>query len=142
LFDGQFDQDHQVTSVDLGNVPGGLFWTFAYPPENVSIDQTQQTALMTGQNLELPDFHDNLNDLTHGPSVPCVTSFTVRWANVIQEDQLRDEENRFNLRLLESAATVEFTLSEATFDYVSDPPETSAALFAGVGLERNGAFFR
>jgi hypothetical protein len=96
---------------------------------------------MVGEDLELPDYHDNLNDLMHGPSVPCITSFTVRWAGVIQQDRLRDPDNGFDLQLFESGATVAFTLSEETFDYVADPPETSTALFAGVGHERNGVFF-
>jgi hypothetical protein len=123
-------------------VPDGLFWTFAYPARNVIVHPSQQTALMLGQDLELPDFHDNLNDLLHGPSVPCITNFTVRWEGVIQQDHLRDPANGFDLTLFETAATVEFTLSEETFTYVSDPPETSTALFAGVGRERNGVFFR
>ena len=122
-------------------MPDGLFWTFAYPSQSVVVDPIRRTALMVGEDLELPDYHDNLNDLMHGPSVPCITSFTVRWAGVIQQDRLRDSDNGFDLQLFESGATVAFTLSEETFDYVADPPETSTALFAGVGHERNGVFF-
>jgi hypothetical protein len=136
---------NQLTSIDPGNVPGGLFWTVAIPRDSVQIDLGAGAASMEVTDLATKDFHTLVNDLMHGPSVPATVSFDVQWSGLTEKVTVRDATNRFIEMLRQSteagAATIEWSASEANLSFVSDPAATSVSLFAAVGRERNGAFF-
>jgi hypothetical protein len=136
---------NQLTSFDPGNVPGGLFWTVAIPRDSARVELGAGAASMQLNNLATKDFHDLVNDLQHGPSVPATVSFDVHWSGLTESVTVRDATNRFVEMLRQStetgAATLEWSASEANLSFASDPAATSVSAFAAVGRERNGAFF-
>jgi hypothetical protein len=100
--------------------------------------------------LELFDSTTNLNSIKHDvdggpfdpPRVPgTVLALDICWRTRVRT---RDAQNTFEGAFEE--CVVDFSWSAETpdhnFKYVSDPGDTAQTLFALVGKERNGAFFR
>jgi hypothetical protein len=132
-----------VSSIDPGNEPDGLFWTIRLPGDNVRIDFREGEARMCGVDIPFLDFGTLDNDLRHGKAVPATASFRVRWSEAGGPFHLRDEDNGFEGVFRETQAIVEYTAAtQAGFQFVSDPAETSQTVFAMIGHERNGVFFR
>ncbi len=138
-----FPPDKQITSTDPGNVPDGLFWTVPIDPDNLNVNLGHDTARLTVRHLATKDFHDIVNDLMHGPSVPAAVSFDIRWSGVIKPYHLRDKTNRFVFDGVQDTAPMTCTASVPTsnIEFVSDPAATSTTLFSVLGHERNGHFF-
>jgi hypothetical protein len=148
----------QFTSIDPGNVPGGLFWTVLVSDDNVHVDLDDGTAVMQVSNLATLDFQNIQNDLLHGPAIPTTVSFTVQWSGLRDRDLVRipllsDGSPGFIARLAQSTssgATVAWSADEPTavvngvkgVHYGADAGAAVAVLYAGLGRERNGVFFR
>ena len=96
---------------------------------------------MDMSDLETRDFHDLVNTLHRGPSVPADVSFLIRWSGVTARVKVRDDTNQFVGRFIEDTATVSWSAKQKDFKFVSDPASTSTSLFAEIGRERNGVFF-
>ena len=97
---------------------------------------------MKVDDLATRDFGNIVNDLQHGPSVPATASFDVQWSGKGSQFQLRDAANGFRGEFVETLqATIAWSAQESGFTFVSDPPETSQAVFAELGREHNGVFF-
>ncbi len=133
----------QKTSIDPGNVPGGLFWTIPIPADSVVIHSGKGTASLELTNVELKDFGSFCNDLLHGPSVPATASMNVQWSGVTDRVKVRNVAEGFAGEFNVTNAAIEFTASVPfnNFEFVSDPAATSTNLFAQIGRERNGVFF-
>jgi hypothetical protein len=141
----------EVTSIDPGNEPGGVFWTVPIPRESVDVNPGKGTATYQVSNLVTRDFHDFVNDsLLHGPSTPTTLSFKIEWGGPITDRQnVKDTANGFAGEFVLNSATMEWTADEPNRPavwggparYVSDPASTSHSVFAMVGHERNGVFF-
>jgi hypothetical protein len=142
----------ELTSIDPGNVPGGVFWTVPIPPDSVDVNPGRGTARYELHNFATVDFHDFVNDaMLHGPSTPTTLSFTVEWGGSITgRKNLKDATNGFAGEYVFDSATMVWTANEPNRPpvwggpamYVSDPASTSKSDFAMVGHERNGVFFR
>jgi hypothetical protein len=87
------------------------------------------------------DHHNITNSLLRGPSVPVTASFEVQWSETKRVFQARDAANGFRGTFVETSATLEWSAFEASMDFVSDPADTSIAVSALLGRERNGVFF-
>jgi len=99
-------------------------------------------ASIIASGLETKDFHDTVNDLLHGPSVPAIASFDVQWSGRKGQFKVRNAAQGFRGQFVETSATMEWSaVSEAGFEFVSDPAETSTTVFARLGQEKNGVFF-
>jgi len=99
-------------------------------------------ASLEVDNLATKDFHDIVNDLLHGASVPATASFEVQWSGKKSQFQMRDPVHGFRGEFVEtSQATIEWSAQEAGFTFVSDPAPTSNTVFAELGREHNGVFF-
>ena len=131
----------QIHDFNPGIAPSGLFWTIRIPDESVEIDLEDATASMTVNNLEIEDYHDLVNALMDGPSVPANVSFHVRWSGVSKRVKTRDETNHFVGSYIEDTATIGWSARRKGFKFVSDPADTSTTVFAEIGRERNGVFF-
>ena len=137
--------------IDPGNIPDGLFWTEPVPSDNVRVhlDGRSPTASLRVHNIVTQDFGTIPNDLLHGPSVPAIFSFNVRWRGLTERVQRRDPVNGYVLEgygLEEGVEnTVVMTCSasvpDTDFEFVSDAAGQQV-LFAEIGHERNGVFFR
>lgn len=131
----------QITSIDPGNVPNGLFWTVPIPSSSVSIDVGAATAEYTLSNVHTLDFGTFQNDLEHGPSVPAAISFNVKWSGKKKKFQLRDAATGFRGEFVNTGATIECSVVEAAQSFVSDAASTSSIVSAVIGEEHNGVFF-
>jgi hypothetical protein len=137
--------------IDPGNIPDGLFWTEPLPSDNVHVhlNGKNPAASLRVHNIATRDFGTIPNDLLHGLSAPALLSFAVRWRGLTKPVQRRDPVNRYVLEgygLEEGVEnTVVMTCSASVpdnnFEFVSDAAGQQV-LFAEIGHERNGVFFR
>ncbi len=133
----------QVTNIDPGNVPGGLFWTIPIPADSVKIDLRRGQASLELANVQLLDFGTFCNDAVHGPSVPATASLRGRWSGVMKRVNVRNAAEGFAGQFAITNAILEYTASapDNSFEFVSDPAPTSINVFSQIGRERNGVFF-
>ena len=143
---GQFGSNAgQVTSIDPGNVPGGLFWTVPLPNGSVHVNPGNGTATYHVTNLATLEFHDFFNDLLHGPAISATVSFTVQWGGPITaRKRVRNTDLGFAGEYVFNSATMVWSASEP--DRAGGPATfvsgaTSKSDVAIVGHERNGVFF-
>lgn len=120
----------------------GLFWTVPVPTEAVRIHLASGRAALRVARRRISDFGNLLHALRGDPSEPAEVSFDVRWGDVIQRLDLRDEDVGFEGHFVENHAAIEWSARQEGFEFVSDPMDTSQTVFAVIGRERNGAFFR
>lgn len=134
----------QVTNIDPGNVPGGVFWTIPVHPDSIDIDLGDGEASFKLSHLVSKEFVTFENDLLHGPTVPATASFAVEWSGVIKRVKVRNAAEGFIGQFAVTHATLEYSASVPAhdFEFVSDPAATSISVFAQIGHERNGVFFR
>ena len=96
---------------------------------------------MTLRDVDVEDYHDIVNALKEGPSVPADVSFHIGWHGVQKRVHLRDQKNHFVGDYIEDQATMAWNAERKGFIFVSDPASTSFTNFAEIGHERNGVFF-
>jgi len=133
----------QVTNIDPGNVPGGLFWTIPIPVDSVTIDPMHGQASLDLTNVPMLDFGTFCNDAVHGPSLSATVSLSARWSNVIRRVNVKNADEGFAGQFAITNATLEYSASVPgnSFEFVSDAASASTSLFSQIGLERNGKFF-
>ena len=152
LFDpGQLDpagnptqiHDFNPGTIDSGPA-AGLFWTIHIPADDVDVDLHRATATMRVSNADVEDYHTLKNAVLDGPSDPASVSFVIRWQGETARVEVRDFELGFAGQFIEDSATVEWSASVPStgFSFTSDPATTSKTVFAEIGSERNGVFFR
>ena len=88
------------------------------------------------------DFGNLLHALRGDPSEPAEVSFDVRWGDVIRRLDLHDAAVGFEGHFVENHAAIAWSARQEGFEFVSDPMDTSQTVFAVIGRERNGVFFR
>lgn len=96
---------------------------------------------MRVSDLDLEDYHDLVNALVDGPSIPAVASFHIEWTRSGDQHRFHDPVHRWDANVLFNSAHVEWSAETAAARYVSDPAAPQVSLFAEVGHERNGVFF-
>jgi hypothetical protein len=141
LYQGQVDPAHQVHDFNPGITPSGLFWVIRIPDESVEVDLNEAEASMDLSDLDMEDYHDIVNAVHDGPSVPANVSYHIRWHGVKDRVHVRDEKNEFVGNFIEDTATIRWSAQTKNFKFVSDPANTSTTVFAEIGHERNGEFF-
>jgi hypothetical protein len=135
----------QIHDFNPGIAPSGLFWTIPVPNDAVQIDLRAQTASFAYDSLAIPDFTDFANGVTGGPSIPGVATFNVQWGGTTSTTSVRVPAQTFEGTYFQDTATIEFSVAspmQNNFTFTSDAASTSTSLFAEIGLERNGVFFR
>jgi hypothetical protein len=95
---------------------------------------------MHALGLEIPDTYTFFNAAARGPQEMARVSFDVWWHTPTAVEHLHNEEQGFAATLLDVASSISFSAESETFAFVSDPPETSQALYARIGYEANGIF--
>ncbi len=102
-----------------------------------------ETASLRLANLSVPDFHDVVKALQQRPPVATATlSFDIEWSGVVRRLRIENETDGFAGSYVEDIATAEWSAQQDGFAFVSDPASTSQNLYAVIGRERNGVFFR
>jgi hypothetical protein len=88
------------------------------------------------------DYHDLVNALKDGPSIPASASYHIVWSGRQGTDHVVDPTNRFVSDVIYDSAQMEWRAQRTDgFRFVSDPTSTSFSLFAQLAHERNGVFF-
>jgi len=120
----------------------GLFWTMALPEDSVEVDFGTGRAELRVERAEIQDYGTIPNSLFGGPSEPATVSFEVHWAGRSPRQRVVDSAGEMEGQFIRNAATMEWSATTAKYEFVSQPAGTSSSLFAEIGHERNGAFFR
>jgi hypothetical protein len=98
---------------------------------------------MSATDLPIEDYGNVINALTDGPSLEATVSFSMEWTGGGGHTKIRDHDTDFGGRYVQGTAAMEWSGSNEKGEvFQSDPASTSSALFAEVGHERNGSFFR
>ena len=135
----------QIHDFEPGIAPNGVFWTIPVPHDAVQIDLRAQTAAFAYDSLAIPDFGNFVNAITAATAQPGVATFTVRWSGTTNKVAVRNPTQGFEGLFFQDTASIEFTVAspaQNNFTFTSDPAATSVSLFAQIGTERNGVFFR
>jgi hypothetical protein len=111
------------------------------PAATMGVDLAAATAFMTATDLAVPDSHDVINALLHGPAQPGVVSYDVRWRGRSKEYTVRDAANGYSGGFIEGEMRIAWSGEAGGYRFVSDPADTSESLFAIIGHERNGIYF-
>ena len=112
------------------------------PDDAVSVHLASGRVSLRVARRRFRDFGNLLHALRGDPSKPAEVSFDVRWGNVIRRLDLRDEDVGFEGQFVETHAVIAWSARQDGFEFVSDPIHTSQTVFAVIGRERNGGFFR
>ena len=136
--------EDSIHSYDFGihPYPDGVFWQARVPRDSVHVNLSRATARLRLDDADVRDWTTIANSLANGLSVPASVSLDIRWSGVNRRVTAVDEEDGFAGVFLEDVATVEFSVEQDGFAFVSDPAETSISHFAEIGEERNGVFLR
>ena len=93
-------------------------------------------------NTPMPDFFTFVGSITGGPSVPATVSFEVRWSGVKARHKFDNKRLDFAGQFVVGDATIVWSARQAGFTFQSDPAATSTTVYAELGHERNGVFYR
>jgi len=136
-----------VHDFEPGIESNGLFWTIPIAPGWVDIDPAAGTARFVGRNVPVPDWHDFINAVSGGSSIPSRVDFEVRWTKAGEPVQLsspKDGGFDFAAEYTPAKATITFTAKNDNSDvvYMSDPDLSSQVnpVTPVVGTEQNGVF--
>jgi hypothetical protein len=129
-------------------VDTGLFWTSCIDPHDFDVTPGTGRATMSVRDLAMPDYFNWPNAAVLGAlegTEPGVVSFHIEWAK--SKDRRRFSHgagtpDQWRATVVLNEARAEWEGETARARYVSDLLATSHSLFAEVGHERNGVFFR
>ena len=131
----------QVHDFNPGIRPSGLFWTQPVSEDVLNVDLEEGTAALELADLDEEDYHDLHNALLDGPSEPATVSYRMRWTATAPAMQVTDPVHGFTGRFRISTVQIEWTSRTRTFEFVSDPADTTINVRSVIGRERNGVFF-
>ena len=140
---GDFNTSTQVHDWEPGILSSGLFWTIPIDDRAISHEGRDGRARFRMSDVAVPDFHDfNSAVAPHPVSIPSHVSFDVRWKGGGARTKLHDTVFGFEGDFVDGPASIEFSTRQdgSKVVYRSDPAGQNT-VSAGVGRERNGAFF-
>jgi hypothetical protein len=118
-----------------------LFWTVSVGDESVTADLATGTATYRVTNVACRDSGFVANGIVGGPWLPAKVSWDMRWTGPTGSSRVTDEKNRFRLDAVETKCVIDWSADGPDgFSFKADP-ESSNAVYAIVGRERNGVFF-
>jgi hypothetical protein len=116
--------------------------------DNVALNLEDATASMVSHDLHIEDYGNIVNAINNGPSTPATVSFDIKWSGLVNRVTVDASNNSgfgshdWGGRFAVTGAAAQWTGSTTGFSFTSDPAATSKTLFAIIGHERNGVFFR
>ena len=132
----------QLDDMNPGITLTGLFWTMAIPENSVEVDFGKGRAELRVERAEIEDYGTFVNSLFGGPSDPATVSFEVHWTGTSPRQRVVNTAGEMEGQFIRNVATMEWSATTANYEFVSRPANTSSSLFAEIGHERNGVFFR
>ncbi len=131
----------QIHDFNPGIAESGLFWTTAVPENTIAVNFAAGKASFAVSNLQIEDYHDVVNALLDGPSVPATVSWDIQWDHPMGRTKIRDTVNNFAGDFVQNVAQIAWSGATAEASFVSDPAATSNNEFSLLAHERNGSFF-
>jgi hypothetical protein len=108
-------------------------------PSNFGINPGTGHAFFRAENHPMADYHDVVNALTGGPSVPGRVTFNVEWEKSYDRHIYRYEPHRWQGEFVHNSATCTWSGRTAAAEFVTNT--VNPVIFAEVGHERSGVFF-
>ena len=122
-----------------------MFWTRPVSPGAIDVAPGAGEARFRLDDVAIPDFFNFFNAVSDNPNpppAPSHVSFDVRWSGHGTRRKVHDEEFGFEGHFVDGAASIEFSAANDGSNVVyRSVAEGQSTLYAGVGHERNGAFF-
>ena len=116
------------------------------PGNGIDVNLGKGSAVLQASNVPVFDYGNIPNALFGGPStITGQTSFTVVWSGVNERLNIKNTDpiyGGFGGEFVRNSAQMEWTATAGDYQFVSAPLATSASLWAELGHERNGIFFR
>jgi hypothetical protein len=131
---------NQIHDYNPGIAPNGVFWTVAVPASTVDVDPGAGRASFVARDMAVPDYGDFVNSIFPGVSVPATVSFDVRWHDILERTNRKNEEEGFAGEFVVTGSSMTWSSRQDGFEFRSDPADTSISAHAIVGHERNGVF--
>lgn len=135
-------QAPQLHDYEPGIARNGLFWTVPVSPRSVRLDARRGTASFRLRNYAIPDFHNFENSLASGPSVPAHVSFDIEWIGPTKPFRIDRPSQQFRGDFRAGTVTAAWSSVQDGFSFRSAPPSNTTSVFAAVGHERNGVFYK
>lgn len=111
---------------------------------SVMVDLKKGAAMMRLPRMSMPDQGNLINALQNGPAVPASVAFTVRWGGamkMMKKKIIRNAQHRFVAEIMETESAMEWTADVGEYRLEADP-KTIKSVYALIGRERNGVFYR
>ncbi|HKB03004.1 MAG TPA: hypothetical protein VKD90_12340 [Gemmataceae bacterium] len=111
-------------------------------PHDVEVNPGTGRAVMDVEDLDLEDYSDFVNSLVDGPSLAGRASFRVEWSRSTDRHRFRYAPEKWTANMVFNTARVQWEGETSVAHFVTDATGPQDSLFADVGHERSGAFFR
>jgi hypothetical protein len=132
----------QIHDFNPGITESGLFWTTCIDPRDVQVNPGNGRASMEAEDMQMPDYFDFGNSLFDGPSLPGKVSFRIEWSKSHDKHRFRYVPEKWSANVVFNTARVLWEGETAATHYVTDETGPQETVFADVGHERNGVYFR
>ena len=106
---------------------------------SVDVNPGHGRALYQASDLPMPDYHDFVNSVTGGPSVPGLVSFHVEWAPSNDQHHYHYAPHLWEGKFAQTTATCVWSGHTDLAEFATNTNNPS--IFAEVGHERSGVFF-
>lgn len=131
----------KVASFHQPIAANGLYWTAPVPDDAVTLANDGKSA-----SVEVHDYQviDQPRFPISGPTYPTALDFRITWRAQGRLIPYSQPKLKYALEFYRASAQIEYTARIPSRDLVitSSPLETSESVFAVMGRERNGSFFR
>jgi hypothetical protein len=105
------------------------------------------------RDVPVSDAHDLYNNLTRGQGypplgippiapVPATVSFDIEWSGITDREKVVNVMQNFRGQFVKTGATIDWSAESADFAFQSESPNPDRNLYALIGHEQNGVFFR
>jgi hypothetical protein len=107
-------EDLQIHDFNPGITESGLFWTIAIPENSISVNFAAGKASFRVSDIDVEDYHDVVNALTDGLSVPGTVSWDIQWSHAMGRTKIRDVANNFAGDFVQTVAQTAWSGETAT----------------------------
>jgi hypothetical protein len=134
---------NQVHDYNPGIAANGLFWTIAVPDHALRVEGLSGEASLRIRDLAVEDYHDIVNALKDGPSVPGRVSFDVEWSDPGMRGSFSNAaaDQRFSMKFVRTSAQIHWSGTNSMGASFTSTDSGQKVNFAQIARERNGTFF-
>ena len=135
-------QAPQLHDYEPGISDNGVFWTVPVSPRSLGADLRTGNAFFRLKDYAIPDWYNFPNSLAQGPHEPAHVSFNLEFFGPGKPFVIDKPDQQFKGRFLANKCRISWSSRNEGFSFVSAPAKSSTSVYAAVGRERNGVFYR